>query len=160
LFSHLAGTRNFVPLESVRRIGDFGNLGVRVFFVISGFLITTLLLAELDKAGRIDFKAFYLRRAFRIFPAFYVYLGAVGLLSLASAIPVPGTDLALAAGYATNFVSERSWLVGHVWSLSVEEQFYLLWPLGLWAARSTKGLYIAVFVLAVAPFFRIGMWTF
>src|SRR5579871_5921401 len=53
---------------------DYGNLGVRIFFVISGFLITSLLLAEREKTGKINIADFYLRRAFRIFPAYYVFL--------------------------------------------------------------------------------------
>ncbi|HVY44715.1 MAG TPA: acyltransferase, partial [Minicystis sp.] len=154
------GTRGFLSLDAFRKIGDLGNLGVRVFFVISGYLITSLLLQELEAHGKVDFKAFYLRRAFRIFPAFYAYLAVVAVLSAISILAVPWVDLARAAAYVSNFFSERAWATGHSWSLSVEEQFYLLWPLALFFARSTKGIWVAVFVFAAAPFARIGVWTF
>src|SRR6185437_3882217 len=75
LYGHLVGTRNF-PTAAVRTfdraLGDLGHLGVLVFFVISGFLITTLLVREREKTGTISLQQFYLRRALRIFPAFYV----------------------------------------------------------------------------------------
>src|SRR5690242_4601723 len=72
LIGHMENTRNF-PLHVSAVLGDIANLGVRVFFVISGFLITTLLLKEFDRTGRISLSNFYLRRTLRIFPAFYAY---------------------------------------------------------------------------------------
>ena len=112
-----------------------GDLGVLAFFVLSGFLITWLLLKEHQKYGDISLKLFYLRRALRIFPAFYLYwLAVVGLLLLF------GKNLQRPQAWASFFYMTNYYqaLHGHVssgfshtWSLAVEEQFYLLWPLGL-----------------------------
>ncbi|HJQ29314.1 MAG TPA: acyltransferase family protein, partial [Rubrobacter sp.] len=132
-----------------------GFLGVEVFFVISGYLITALLLAEWRQRGRIDLKTFWMRRARRLLPALYVLLVA----TLAFAVVfLPGEvaglrgDVLAAFGYVTNwyliFGQEsyfeavgRPSLLQHLWSLAVEEQFYLIWPvvlalgLGLGATR-------------------------
>src|ERR671911_529023 len=119
-----------------------GFLGVEVFFVISGYLITALLLAEWRLRGRIDLKIFWLRRARRLLPALYVLL----VVTLAFAVVfLPGEvaglrgDVLAAFGYVTNwyliFGQEsyfeavgRPSLLQHLWSLAVEEQFYLIWP--------------------------------
>jgi peptidoglycan/LPS O-acetylase OafA/YrhL len=119
-----------------------GFLGVEVFFVISGYLITALLLAEWRQRGRIDLKTFWLRRARRLLPALYVLL----VVTLAFAVVfLPGEvaglrgDVFAAFGYVTNwyliFGQEsyfeavgRPSLLQHLWSLAVEEQFYLIWP--------------------------------
>jgi peptidoglycan/LPS O-acetylase OafA/YrhL len=132
-----------------------GFLGVEVFFVISGYLITALLLAEWRQRGSIDLKTFWMRRARRLLPALYVLLVA----TLAFAVVfLPGEvaglrgDVLAAFGYVTNwyliFGQEsyfesvgRPSLLQHLWSLAVEEQFYLIWPpvlalvLGLGATR-------------------------
>jgi peptidoglycan/LPS O-acetylase OafA/YrhL len=120
-----------------------GFLGVEVFFVISGYLITALLLAEWLGRGRIDFKAFWLRRARRLLPALYVLLLAVltfSVLFLPEEVAGLRGDTAGALAYVTNWYlifSHKSYfemvgrpsLLRHLWSLAVEEQFYLLWPL-------------------------------
>ena len=81
LFGHLAGTSNLFPRSTFAPLGDFGNLGVRVFFVISGFLITFLMLDEIEATGTVSLKLFYLRRTLRIFPASYAYILFVFLAS-------------------------------------------------------------------------------
>jgi peptidoglycan/LPS O-acetylase OafA/YrhL len=103
------------------------TFGVQVFFVLSGYLITTLLQREHEVHGRIDLPAFYRRRGFRIIPAAFAYIGFTALLAPAARADLP---------YALTFtISYHLWpatfLLGHLWSLSVEEQFYLLWPLAL-----------------------------
>src|SRR4051794_20214137 len=76
LLAHVLGTTPFLTRSQVYHVvGNLGPLGVRLFFIISGFLITTILLRELEQEGGISLRRFYLRRAFRIFPAFYAFLG-------------------------------------------------------------------------------------
>lgn len=119
-----------------------GFLGVDVFFVLSGFLITSLILEEYDRAGRIDFKRFYIRRARRLLPAVFVLLIAVGiavLLFYRDALSAFREDALATLLYLNNwwyiFVDQsyfesmgRPPLLKHLWSLSIEEQFYLIWP--------------------------------
>ena len=144
-----------------------GFLGVEAFFVHSGFLITALLLVEWRQHGRIDLAAFWLRRARRLLPALVFMLA--GTLAFASVLLRSETaalrgDLLAAIGYVMNWrliASGQSYfdplvrpaLLQHLWSLAVEEQFYLLWPLlfsvGLRYARFF-GLLIVTLSVAVA----------
>jgi len=137
-----------------RYVEHVGNYGVRIFFVISGFLITGLLLRELQKTGRISLKDFYIRRTLRIFPAFYVYLLTVVLLSWAGILILLPGDVLHTLTYTMNYHMVRSWWVNHVWSLSVEEQFYLLWPTVLVVAGLQRGLKAAAAMILAAPIFR------
>src|SRR5438128_933565 len=93
LLGHLAGTRGFVSVEALRPYGDLGNLGVRVFFVISGFLITHLLMGEIAKTGDISLVGFDRRRVLRILPAFGVYATAIVGLSAAGVIASSDGDI-------------------------------------------------------------------
>jgi peptidoglycan/LPS O-acetylase OafA/YrhL len=107
-----------------------GFLGVDLFFVISGFLITTLLLRERQRSGAISLKRFYLRRFLRIFPAYYLTLAIVAatvLLKRGSTSIETVHDLPYAFFYLSNLVTMPS-LLSITWSLSTEEQFYLLVP--------------------------------
>lgn len=124
-------------VESIEGLGDLlgvvSGLGVKVFFVLSGLLITRLLLDEIDAHGRIDFKAFYRRRIARLMPAFYLYLAvALGVLWLRGK-PIPWAAVTASVLYVTNyyqaFTGAQTNIVAHCWSLAVEEQFYMLWPL-------------------------------
>jgi peptidoglycan/LPS O-acetylase OafA/YrhL len=116
------------------------DLGVRTFFVISGFLITSLLLKERARSGAIDIGGFYRRRVARIFPVFYIYLACV-LVLCAVGVTAIGWERFLAAGTFTWNYGAVWWsqsggsandaLLGHFWTLSLEEQFYLLMPISL-----------------------------
>ncbi|TMG25671.1 MAG: acyltransferase [Chloroflexi bacterium] len=127
-----------------------GFLGVEVFFVISGYLITGLLINEWRVHGRIDLRAFWIRRARRLLPALFVLLAATLAYALAW---LPGqlaqlrVDVLAAMGYVTNWylvLGQQSYFANldrqspllHLWSLAVEEQFYVFWPVvlaaGLW----------------------------
>ena len=126
-----------------------GYLGVDMFFVLSGFLITVLLLEERDRTGRLDLRHFYFRRAFRLLPALALLLVACSLYALKyPARPENHHFFGMAAAVA---LYVGNWalalqnhfthpLLTHAWSLSVEEQFYLLWPvlLGVLIARKAS----------------------
>ena len=117
-----------------------GYLGVDLFFVLSGFLITTILLEEWERCGAVSFRRFYLRRALRLLPALVVLLAAFVVLSVALSlagveqkIPTPvGLTVLAVVFYQANWVWGFDLFdlgpLEHTWSLSVEEQFYLLWP--------------------------------
>ncbi len=120
-----------------------GFLGVDVFFVLSGYLITSLLLAEFRNQSRIGFKQFYLRRARRLLPAVFLLLGVVSLFAvvfLPDELTKLRSDVIAALTYSTNWwqifrnqsyfeAIGRPGLLQHLWSLAVEEQFYFVWPL-------------------------------
>ena len=112
--------------------GGWGSTGVNAFFVLSGFLITHLLLKEQDSSGTISLRDFYLRRSLRIFPAYYVFL-VFSLTVDHFQGDLRSKDDALAAlfylqNYRNAIVGHSNSSIAHSWSLGVEEQFYLLWP--------------------------------
>ena len=123
LFGHLAQTRNFLQINPNLTLAEFG---VRVFFVISGYLITSILLAELSRKGSISLSRFYFRRTMRLFPAAYVFVGVMAILATYGIVHLERWDVAFALTYTTDFNNSRAWSVGHLWSLAVEEQFYLV----------------------------------
>jgi peptidoglycan/LPS O-acetylase OafA/YrhL len=120
-----------------------GFLGVETFFVLSGFLITSLLLAEWQSSGSLNLRNFWLRRARRLLPAVWLLLAVLPILAIllaSDALPRLKEDIPAALLYITNWVYivrevpyfeafGRPPLLQHLWSLAVEEQFYLLWPL-------------------------------
>ena len=159
LLGHLTGTRGFphILTQIVRNpYVDIANLGVRVFFIISGFLITGLLIAEEDRTGSISLKRFYIRRTLRIFPAYFVFLGVIALLDASNLIDVPNTDFMHAITYTMNYAPDRGWYLGHLWSLAVEEQFYLLWPITVVLAGFGGARLVALSVIGLAPLIRIA----
>ena len=162
LCEHLSHTRHFLTPSLVHVVedGDFADLGVRSFFVISGFLITTLLLGEQEKYGSISLKRFYLRRTFRILPPCYVYIAVVGLCMLAGLLTLPLHDFVFAVTYTMNYNIHQGWQLGHLWSLGVEEQFYFLWPAVVAFAGSKRAMKIAVGVMCLAPFIRLAGFYF
>jgi len=155
LFNHLVGTRYFSA--RLTPLGQFGNFGVRIFFVISGFLITTLLFREYERTGSISLTNFYLRRMLRIVPAAYAYLLVLAVLNVRYNILLRH-DLLFAGTYLTNFHPIRSWYVGHLWSLAVEEQFYLLWPAVLAFGGIRPARRVAVATMLLAPLLRVAWW--
>ena len=160
LVGHLNGTRNFGVFPIKEWLGNIAHLGVVVFFVISGFLITSLLTKEHSRRGSVSLKLFYARRALRIFPASFALIGVVAALSAAGVIVLHRYDLIHALTYTINFSPERSWWLGHLWSLSVEEQFYMLWPFAFAALGPRKALWVAVLAIALGPVARASSWYF
>jgi peptidoglycan/LPS O-acetylase OafA/YrhL len=142
------GRRYFAPLDGLRAVsillvitahatdplftGLHGAVGVTIFFVISGYLITTLLLREEERTGRARIRAFYIRRAFRILPLYYLTLAAyivlIGILHLQAGASSVWRSLPWYLTYQNDLIHGSS-AFDQSWSLAVEEKYYLLWPL-------------------------------
>jgi peptidoglycan/LPS O-acetylase OafA/YrhL len=117
----------------LRFINGLGHMGVMIFFALSGYLITSRLLDEYRTNGRISLRDFYLRRAFRILPPAVTYLAVVGLLTALGVVICNVSAIWGALLFYVNYqdvagMAGTAWRVGHFWSLSVEEHFYLIWP--------------------------------
>lgn len=142
------------------------SLGVYIFFVISGFLITRLLLAEAKETGDVRIGAFYWRRLLRLFPVLIVYMIIVVLFAQMHSIPTPLIEIASVFLYFVNYLKSYYELAGtqHVlpigvlWSLSVEEHFYLIAPLFIAFVRASPGkvLAFAIVMIAAPLLIRIG----
>jgi peptidoglycan/LPS O-acetylase OafA/YrhL len=142
-----------------------GRLGVSIFFVISGFLITSLLLKERSETGQLSLSRFYIRRAFRILPPYYAFLIILLLLERTDFLDVglrgrtdPQTFwLRWQASFVflRDYLGNGSWWTDHTWSLSVEEQFYLLWPACLAWAGLVKSKKVAGALMLASPAIRV-----
>jgi peptidoglycan/LPS O-acetylase OafA/YrhL len=148
-----------------------GWLGVDLFFVLSGFLITSLICREIQTTGRFYFFGFWLRRALRIFPPYYLYISVITLLILFGFGNLsehhgytPGLYLASLWLYFINYIPQggiwsHQMLTLHLWSLAVEEQFYLLWPLMFVLFRSIRQMLVVSVVLTIAVLIIRAMST-
>ena len=135
-----------------------GYMGVDIFFVLSGFLITGLLLAEIDRRGKVDLRAFFLRRAVRLMPALALML-AVYLTFAPKLWPADShswqaaSAITYLSGYAVAYSGQPPGQLSHTWSLAAEAHFYLLWPFVIvWGARrwSQRELFVALIALYLA----------
>ena len=135
-----------------------GSVGVDVFFVISGFLITLLLLREHRRRGRVSLRQFYLRRVLRIFPAYFLFVAAAFAIAWYQSVPIPRQVVTAACTFTTSFLgapfgpgaSHHFWNTSHLWSLSVEETFYLVWPtVFVLAGRRAGFAACCVYIVAV-----------
>ena len=117
-----------------------GNTGVQVFFTLSGFLITLILLKEYNKKGSISLKNFYIRRFLRLLPPLIILLCLVSIFMFLKLIPRSFLGLIMSATYTYNFIPLKFYTgeLGHTWSLAVEEQFYFLWPMALLVFATTR----------------------
>jgi peptidoglycan/LPS O-acetylase OafA/YrhL len=149
----------FVKLWS----SNAGSIGVGIFFVISGYLITSLMQREEAQRGSISLGGFYVRRTFRIFPAMFVFLAAMWLLDKAGAMRIEAVDAFGLSLFLCNTAIVECGHLGHFWSLAVEEQFYLVWPTVMILSGRLR-VPIALFTLAVAmiasviPALRLQGW--
>ncbi len=148
-YEEYLGRRYFAPLDGLRAVSILlvitahssdplftrlhGATGVTIFFVISGYLITTLLLREEERNGRARIKAFYIRRAFRILPLYYLtlagYIVLIGVLHLQAGASSLWHSLPYYLTYQNDLVPHGAGVFNHSWSLAVEEKYYFLWPL-------------------------------
>ncbi|MGB6430238.1 MAG: acyltransferase [Candidatus Acidiferrales bacterium] len=149
---YIRGEPNSFPFLQIVHLGQSG---VDVFFVISGFLITGLLLKDGDEKTGYRLKRFYLRRFFRIFPPFYLFLLIVWILSKAGLQTLGYHGFITAATYTYNYLPHGpSWLLAHTWSLSLEEQFYIVWAPCLVFLGRKKGIALAVGAVLLSPGIR------
>ncbi len=148
----------------IRQLFGNGNLGVMTFFVISGYLITYLIRKEWEQTGTICLKSFYARRTLRIFPALYVYLLVIVVLRTVEWIGTNWGDLILAGTFLTNYRHaflppvtnwDGFWFVGHFWTLSLEEQFYLFWPATILVVGLPLAPRVALFLVLASPAIRV-----
>ena len=162
---------NYQPLSpwAHRWLGAFANasLGVRLFFVLSGYLITSLLLDELAKTGRISLPAFYRRRAARILPAFYVFLGSLVVLQTWHSFGLTPSAVLAAATHTWNYAllwvtltPAGAWSLGHLWTLALEQQFYLFWPGVLVLLGPRRAGWCALGLILWCPLARVATYFF
>lgn len=155
---HASLNRPILP-HWIQLIAGKGKIGVDVFFVISGFLITLLLLREYERNGKVSLIGFYKRRLLRILPAWIAYLGFVFVLTVLGVVYLTPTEWTAALTYTMNFIhhTPSMWDVGHLWSLSVEEHFYLVWPLTLALLGPRQSFRLLLLVIAISPFMRCAL---
>lgn len=161
MFKSIYGLPNFVEYSNLL---NFGGLGVYFFFVLSGFLITYLLLEEKERYGKINLKAFYVRRILRIWPLYYLMV----LLGFFVFPQISFLEVGYLNGQFLLQKWENFWLfmlmspniafsfmeavphIGQLWSIGVEEQFYLLWPVFFRKLKSKLSLFIFLFILIIS----------
>jgi len=145
---HFAG-EGFAP----QFLKPYAFIGVRMFFVISGYLISAILLREHDRTSTISLRKFYLRRAYRIFPAALFFMLTIFVVYWRT---LRWYDMTIALLYVVNYIP-LPWVIGHLWSLSVEEQFYFLWPsvLKKWHRHRVA---ILISVVAFSPIYTAALY--
>jgi peptidoglycan/LPS O-acetylase OafA/YrhL len=156
LAAHVAETTHLRHEPYSHFVSNVGSFGVKIFFVISGFLITTLLIREERIKGRISLGMFYLRRAFRILPVAYLFIGVVAALALVEVIVLPKHNLLYAMLFAMNMAPDGTWWTGHLWSLAIEEQFYLIWPVIFLFTGFRTRVAACVGMILLSPLLRIS----
>ncbi|WP_395161527.1 acyltransferase family protein [Ilumatobacter sp.] len=168
---HLGMLRPTWPLSFLYEGGAFrgGFLGVDVFFVLSGFLITDLLLREQQQTGKINFALFWRARAFRLLPPLAFFLIAVIVYNVATGYPVTGTPEAMVTSVVAVLMFMTNWAaladgpffleeLGHLWSLSIEEQFYVLWPFAVLLVIPLRRRPAFVSSALISVMIAVGVW--
>ncbi len=160
-------TRFGVAAPLARLIGGtaaMGAFGVDVFFALSAYLITELLLREKEQFGEVDLRAFYVRRVLRIWPLYFAFVAFAAMLTLVN----PGQHIGLRTGLAFTFLAGNWWIVFHgfpssiifpLWSVSIEEQFYVTWPAIARRISERAMVVVALAMLGVATATRFYLGT-
>jgi len=149
LFGHASLPTGYVSWPLLYFADYIGGFGVQFFYVISGYIITSLLLREQRRNSSVCLSAFYVRRAFRILPPLWLVLGFTAALTALGFIRGRPDSLLFGASFVCNIWIDRcGWFAGHLWSLGIEEQFYLVWPV-LLALLRFRGVAQAALTLAI-----------
>lgn len=164
LLMHQFVLRSQVTSKPVRIFEDLlqiGWIGVQLFFVLSGFLITGILLDTKEREGY--FRAFYVRRVLRIFPLYYLFLITVSivlphLFAVPAILRVEPRQMGVYWVYLSNWFPGGPNVLGHCWSLAVEEQFYIVWPLVVRVTGARSLLRGCLALAAGSLALRIGLW--
>ena len=157
--THLRFDRTLLPGSFLQELSVEGLDGVTLFFVVSGFLITTLLLREEESTQRIGLRAYFIRRGFRILPASLTYLATLLAVLLATGTRPQWPEWIGALLFFRNLVpTNQDYVTGHFWSLSVEEQFYFLWPPILVLTSRRLRLPLTLLLILAAPVWRYIAW--
>lgn len=153
------------PHPVIDALRPLGALGVHMFFAFSGFLITSRLVEEFEQTGKVEMGQFYRRRARRILPPALIYLATLLLLGPGLHILETGFDeLAASLLFYRNLYQppvESAWYTAHFWTLSLEEQFYLTWPLILIAVgvTSRRARFAAIAVIGATVLWRLYVFS-
>ena len=161
-------SHNFYFLTIRKYLLESGDLGVNFFFVLSGFLITTLLFKEKETFGRIEISNFYIRRILRIWPVYFLILtlGFFVFPLWTSSIPLLPFGILIephfiwwyaffGGNFQMSYFTHQSVIVAILWSISVEEQFYLVWPHVVNFLKRNALVYVCLVIIAVSFMFRI-----
>jgi len=148
IFSHLQFT-GFIQHKVNLFLQIYGQTALSAFFVISGFIITKLFLIEEEKYSTISLRKFYVRRILRIFPAYYFLLFVYMILQLAGQLNLSGISWLTSLTFTKQFCWKTDWETAHLWSLSVEEVFYLFWPFVFLYLKKFRVKIALAFILSV-----------
>lgn len=163
IVSHLIyHSQYYAAIDSKIRVEGFGLLGVEVFFFISGFVICTALIKELETYGRFSIKAFYIRRCFRILPPLWIYLSVISVAGGYGLIEFNMAEAWIPALFVSNLESLFTvyWFVGHTWTLSYEEQFYILFPIILWICYRANRMMVFPLLIILFPILSLLCYYF
>lgn len=158
IFCHACYNKSFPFWVPPTLVPPLGQVGVDVFFTVSGFLITLLLIREREASGAIGLRAFYRRRVLRIVPAYLAYMLFVLAGTRWLGTVMRAKDWLLALTYTSNLAGgDVSVIVEHSWSLSIEEHFYLFWPVLVVALGFRRAGWVAAGLLVLQPILRVSL---
>lgn len=156
ILAHIADKHSNKITENLKFFLDIGKEGVALFFTISGFIITLLLIKEKQKRGTISFRHFYFRRFIKIVPVLYIFLFFLLIFVFTNRIQVSLDNLLSCFLFYKNYsLSLYSQYTGHVWSLANEEHFYLFWPIFVLIFNRKVLNFFAIFLIIISPVFRV-----